>query len=399
MVPASSKKEKGGMKASADRSREGVLARANSKKLKVSTSKEEPLTSSESLQRTAENILGEAETVETQAENIAYSTLAQRVGRELARRIGNASKDRVKKLLADIDSNGDGVIQKIELRQLVRNKLQLKADNGEIDKLFDLMDTDHGGTVSFHELMTACHMLNAAAAEGSAQVGEYRMLAADERARAQAYFDAAEGMRAYEEEVIVQAQLEADENLSLEKQIGLALNAGAYKVNQLVGLWSDEKNSGKLSKRKLAKRLGDIGVHTATPEELTVLFDRLAGHTKPSQASTSELEIKTCVEALFQYAAQVAEESQANAAKLTGLKTAARKQQAKLQLIEEQFFSKHEVNERERVVQKATVLAKEATTALAKTAKRALASVIGPQNRPAVKAAANWSPPDTELAA
>lgn len=45
------------------------------------------------------------------------------------------------------------MIQKIELKKFVRNKIRLAADNQEIDAFFDSIDTDRGGTIDLSELI------------------------------------------------------------------------------------------------------------------------------------------------------------------------------------------------------------------------------------------------------
>ena len=45
------------------------------------------------------------------------------------------------------DRNGDGMINKVELRQVVRNKLKVHATNDEIDDLFDVFDADHSSAL------------------------------------------------------------------------------------------------------------------------------------------------------------------------------------------------------------------------------------------------------------
>lgn len=72
------------------------------------------------LNEVAAELAQEAEALERQAENIAYDSLIRKLGHALQERIGGGGKERVKKLLHEIDSNGDGVIQKIELRKMVR---------------------------------------------------------------------------------------------------------------------------------------------------------------------------------------------------------------------------------------------------------------------------------------
>jgi len=108
----------------------------------------------------------EAQSIAAQAETYSLSTFDRRLGNALlkerskwswfsSRSKEGGGKANVANLLREMDDNGDGVIQKIELKKFVRNKIKLAADNQEIDAFFDSIDTDRGGTIDLNELIGA----------------------------------------------------------------------------------------------------------------------------------------------------------------------------------------------------------------------------------------------------
>lgn len=102
-----------------------------------------------SLQSQAEAKLAEAAEVEEEAKTQAAS-LELKLGRAIAKQ-----KMSVPELIRKWDTNGDGDISKIELRQVVRNNLKIKADNKTIDALFDRLDVDGGGELDMKEMGVA----------------------------------------------------------------------------------------------------------------------------------------------------------------------------------------------------------------------------------------------------
>ena len=75
----------------------------------------------------------------------------------------------VPELMRDWDKNKDGQIERIELRQVVRNDLKIHAENKEIDQIFDELDTDGGGTLDLKELTKAMSRFKSAAEEAAEQ--------------------------------------------------------------------------------------------------------------------------------------------------------------------------------------------------------------------------------------
>lgn len=87
-------------------------------------------------------------------------------------------------LIREWDTNGNGEIEKIELRMVVRNKMKIKADNKKIDALFDSLDQDGGGTLDAKEmgaaldkLKIACYAATEKREQARAQASELRVLA------------------------------------------------------------------------------------------------------------------------------------------------------------------------------------------------------------------------------
>ena len=124
----------------------------------------EALASSSQLHARSEELASEVEAIGRLKENAMSSSLPRKLATALSTRLETVNKHNAMELLREIDTNGDGVIQKIELRQMVRNKLKIKADNSEIDKFFDSIDIDGGGTIDLNELIGACHKLHDAGA-------------------------------------------------------------------------------------------------------------------------------------------------------------------------------------------------------------------------------------------
>ena len=113
----------------------------------------------------AETKVSQANEIEAAAKN-AGSSLELKLGRAIAKH-----KMSVPELIRKWDANGDGEIQKIELRQVVRNHLKIKADNKEIDALFDKLDSDGGGSIDMKEMASALKLFEksvATAAEDQA---------------------------------------------------------------------------------------------------------------------------------------------------------------------------------------------------------------------------------------
>ena len=93
-----------------------------------------------------------------EAESLTSETASFNEKKSLALKLGIALANETKSvpdLIREWDSNKDGEINKVELRQVVRNKLKIQAENKEIDALFDKLDDDKGGSLDLKEIQKA----------------------------------------------------------------------------------------------------------------------------------------------------------------------------------------------------------------------------------------------------
>lgn len=93
-------------------------------------------------------------------ERIVEKTFAQRLGNTLVQK-----QSKPKDLVAAWDQKHKGSVNKVEFRQGVRKGLGLKAENKDIDDLFDEYDDDGGGTLDAAELKEALGSMQEGAAE------------------------------------------------------------------------------------------------------------------------------------------------------------------------------------------------------------------------------------------
>ena len=103
------------------------------------------------------------------ADAAELKSFADQGGQNLVQRLGNCMIDRamtVTDLMQLIDANNDGNISKGEWRTGLRSTFQIKAENREIEEVFDMIDTDGGGTLDTAELKVGLQKLVQAAEEG-----------------------------------------------------------------------------------------------------------------------------------------------------------------------------------------------------------------------------------------
>jgi len=140
----------------------------------------------------------EAKEIEASAQTVALSTLPRMLGKALGKRLGKGSVSDVRDLFLEIDKNSDGLVQNIELRQLIRNTLHINASNKQIDELFNSWDADRSGGIDLNEISGACKMLLAESVQVDKEIAASQDMAAHVRARGDKYSEAAEAMHAVE---------------------------------------------------------------------------------------------------------------------------------------------------------------------------------------------------------
>ena len=176
-------------------------ATTKAKSKETSEGPEKTLLSSQELAASAVARDEEAAAIEEEAKAAVVATLPRKLGQALSSKLnGKANKDSLKALLREIDKNGDGQVQNIELRQMVRNNFKIKATNTEIDDLFNSIDIDRSGNIDFKEWCEACNNLLEAAESAREEEEAMHERAAQTRKRAEAYREAAKVMQMVEEE-------------------------------------------------------------------------------------------------------------------------------------------------------------------------------------------------------
>jgi len=147
----------------------------------------------EKLQEIADAKIAEASAVELAAQHMSTS-LELKIGVAIQKQ-----KMSVADLLRKWDASGDGEIQPIELRQVVRNHLKIKADNKEIDALFNRLDSDGGGSIDLKEMGDAMRVFQQSVATAAADEAKQMAIAKELRDQAAMISDCAKNTARVEE--------------------------------------------------------------------------------------------------------------------------------------------------------------------------------------------------------
>ena len=192
---------------------------------------------------------------------------------------GGSSVELGKKAMAALmkawDTNGDGELSKMELRQAIRGKkegeLGLKATNQEIDQLFDDFDSDGGGTLDLKELRPCLKALVDAATAAEAEAEALKGMAALSLTRSEELADAAAAMQ----------EVEAEEGrlheVSLTLPIGVRLMGALMKKGVVrledMGARFKANEKGNIGRKQFVKAVLDENIERATVEEVEAWYD------------------------------------------------------------------------------------------------------------------------------
>lgn len=290
----------------------------------------------------------EAQSIAAQAETYSLSTFDRRLGNALlkerskwswfsSRSKEGGGKANVANLLREMDDNGDGVIQKIELKKFVRNKIKLAADNQEIDAFFDSIDTDRGGTIDLNELIGAVQRLQEAAQDAKDEEAERVQAADDLQALSEQCTLAAEHMAAIEELEMASSRPATPQPTEGEEQqapfgerLGRAIATRKLKANELVAKW-DPKESGTMTAADLTKRLTQLlGVSPSSAEIEELASEVLKG--VPGSRTDDPLPVKRVAKVCTDYGQKAKEKADELKAKLNKLRAVARKEQRAIRM-------------------------------------------------------------------
>jgi len=229
------------------------------------------------------------------------------------------------------------VIQKIELKKFVRNKIRLAADNQEIDAFFDSIDTDRGGTIDLSELIGAVQRLQEAAQDAKDEEAERVQAAADLQALSEQCTLAAEHMATIEELEMASTSrpatpqpTEGEELVPFGERLGRAIARKKLKANELVLKW-DPKDTGKMTPADLTKRLTQLlGASPSSAEIEELASEVLKG--VPGSKTDDPLPVKRVAKVCADYGQKAKEKADELKAKLSKLRAVARKEQRAIRM-------------------------------------------------------------------
>ena len=356
------------------------------------------LISSEDLLAMRDQKMAMAAEFEKEAEETSTSTLSRAIGTALTPLISNPGdkprssgdkdtprstglqKDKLKALYREVDHNNDGSIQPVEMRQFIRNRLKLKAENKEIDAIYEAADPKREGKLDMLRFTGMCQSALEAADEAKGEASELRESASRARTRAQAYEAAASATLLFEEE---QAKLEQQPvdltdgptNVVLQRRIGGSLQKKGVKMAELIGKWDDAKK-GRIGKGEFVKAVGELRVESGHGD-VEKLFDILVAGQASDKAlggggpAKPELDIKKLVKTVFEWVSQAADEAAAKSSQLSALRSNARKLQQACDNQRRQSVEMHELAEQEAIIKAAEKAAAKAAKLAEKEAKKA----------------------------
>lgn len=259
----------------------GKVGGGRGKANKSKPHEERPLPSAASLRDMVDAKLKEVATLEAAEQTVQASSLPRQIGAALAGQ-SKSPKD----LIREWDTNGDGKISPIELRQVVRNKLHIKADNKAIDSLFKELDDDSSGALDNHEMQTAFQKFLKASKEAQKEATSMEERADALRYRAIQLEQAAKAL----DKVEARAAMASDTTgMTLERRVAVAVLKSAAKIDKMLSAW-DVGHGGTISAEDLGKRVHDLKVE-ATEAEVQSYYKQLLGETHAAPGASLNLKL------------------------------------------------------------------------------------------------------------
>ena len=245
----------------------GASKRGNARKKKEKEVAEKPKDlSSAALFEAVKARMREADDADRQAEEV-FSTFERKLGAALKKK-----GQKIAELLRDWDKDGTGEVKKMQFRQKVRGSLGIKANNHEIDKFFNSMDEDGGGSLDLGELKPALKFLLDAAQGAEDEAARLRAAALELRDKATQTEAAAQATLCAEREEAELYRLKHELGPP-DVQLGNIILKRNMKIGDVLTKW-DPSNDGSVDKGEFRANVLALGV-VAEPEEIDTLFDTL----------------------------------------------------------------------------------------------------------------------------
>ena len=193
------------------------------------------------------------------------------------------------------DRNKDGEVSKQEFKASIRASLHLKAEAKEIEKLFDSLDVDGGGTLDLKEVSSALRQLLDAARLASVEDGDVRTKGEKASKRASEVLAALHATAAVEREEAKYEELKAKP--AVDALLGDALmqrcNREEDTTIEMIGLgWRpvDEEGHhvGEIDKAAFTKHALELLCGESPSEEVRAQLEGLFDQLMIYQAVTEE---------------------------------------------------------------------------------------------------------------
>ena len=249
-----------------------IPAKTESKTAKAKTQeKADLLPSAASLLALASTKTAEAAELDEAIQNVHEQSLERQVGAAIAE-----LKKSPAEAIYEWQAN-KGKLIPIELRQAVRNKLKIRADNKAIDALFASLDTNHSGALDATQLQVAVKKITKANKDAKKDAVRLMEAASNLRAVAEHARLAGEAVALLELHVGEDSHSESETAAppSLLQRAVLTVLRGGMSVDKLMSLW-DKDRKGTMTSKQLVQALRDIRVPVTDAAEVTVLYTELA---------------------------------------------------------------------------------------------------------------------------
>jgi len=236
----------------------------------------EMLPSAEALLELASDKMVEVAELEQAAQRVHETSLERQIGAALA-----ALNKPPSEAIRDWQTN-PGKMAPIELRQVVRNRLKIRADNKAIDVLFASLDKNHSGVLDATQIQAAVKVFTKAVKDANKEAERLQEAAAIHRAIAEHARVAGEAVALLELRSGAGNESEPETACSLQRLVVRAVLQGGLSYDRLLAMW-DTDHKGTMTSTQLAQAVRAIRVQATDVEvaefhsELTMTTNAAAG--------------------------------------------------------------------------------------------------------------------------
>jgi len=241
-----------------------------------------PLPSAASLLSLASANMAEAAKLETKAESVHEQSLERQIGAAIVA-LNKSPAEAIREWQAS-----QGKLTPIELRQAVRNRLKIRADNKAIDAMFASLDTNHSGALDAAQIQAAVKRFSKATKDANKEAEQLKEAASLLRPVAEQAKIAGEAVALIELRTGAGGDSEpecetAEAPPSLKQRVVLTVLEAGLSSDKLMSMW-DKDRKGTMTSKQLIQALRDLKVQ-AMDAEIAELHSELAATTNASQGA------------------------------------------------------------------------------------------------------------------